>query len=243
MSSHTLFISDLHLQENEPTTVNAFIRFMGHEAMSADALYILGDLFDAWIGDDDHRPFNQQMIRVLRQLAATGKPVYFMRGNRDFLMGSTFAQEAGITLLRDPTVISLYGRPTVLTHGDVLCTRDTKHQAYRKKTLNPFLRHLFLMIPLSMRRKIAAQVRKKSQQHNLNTPSDITDVAPEAVMRMLTQYRVDLLIHGHTHQPNIHLVNVRNFTAQRIVLDAWHSAANALVYRQDGSFELIRYPT
>ena len=231
---HTLFISDLHLQVEEPRITAAFLEFMRHRAPHADALFILGDFFEAWIGDDDRSPFNDQVIQALRQLADTGTPLYFMRGNRDFLIGKKFAAQSGMTLLDDPTVFELYGKPILLTHGDILCTLDVKHQRYRKIVMKPWLQKIFSTLPLSFRRCIAQCLRGKSKKYNAQVASHIIDVTPEAVTAMLKQYNSDLLIHGHTHRPGIH--------DDRIVLGSWHEASSLLIYNEDGSYQLESFP-
>lgn len=233
--THTLFISDLHLQKNEPQITAIFLDFMENRAPKADALYILGDFFEVWIGDDDRSNFNQHIIQVLQQLSEV-TPIYFMRGNRDLLIGKIFAKTANISLLNDPCVINLYDKPILLTHGDILCTLDKRHQAYRKKVTQPWLQKLFLCTPLRFRKKLVRHLRQRSREYNLNTPSHIMDVTPEAVERMMKENETSLLIHGHTHQPKIHDVNIKN--AKRIVLGSWHKKGSALVYHDDGSFEL-----
>jgi len=191
--------------------------------------------FEAWIGDDDRSNFNQHIIQVLQQLSET-TPIYFMRGNRDLLIGKKFAGAANVSLLNDPCVINLYDKPILLTHGDILCTLDKRHQAYRKKVRQPWLQKLFLCIPLRFRRKLVNHMQQRSREYNLNTPLHITDITPEAVEHMMKENKTPLLIHGHTHQPKIHDVNIKN--AKRIVLGSWHRNGSALIYRDDGSFEL-----
>ena len=232
--SHTLFISDLHLQVDEPHITATFIDFINNRAPQAEALYILGDFFETWIGDDDHSEFTQWIIEAVRKLADTGTPVYFIRGNRDLLIGKQFAQAARVTLLSDPSVIQLYNTPTLLTHGDVLCTLDHRHQHYRRIVTIPWIQRLFLMLPLSYRRQFANRMRNKSRQRNLNTPTHIMDVSPAAVEHIMEQHNTPLLIHGHTHRPHIHEVSL----GKRIVLGSWHAKGSVLVYREDRSFEL-----
>lgn len=223
--SCTLFISDLHLQADEPQIAEIFLRFLETEARQARELYILGDLFEAWIGDDDLSPFNRKIIQALRQATESGLPIYFMRGNRDFLIGKRFAKQTGVKLLNDPTVIDLYGVPTLLMHGDSLCTLDEKHQKWRQATLNPTYQKLaLLLLPLAVRRKIGRWLRKKSGMHQKNLAESITDVNPETVIQVMQTYQATQLIHGHTHRPAIHSLPA----GQRIVLGAWHAAGNAL---------------
>ncbi len=235
---HTLFISDLHLQEDEPQITATFLDFMEHRAPHADALYILGDFFEAWIGDDDHNAFNQRIIDALQKLVESGTPIYFMRGNRDLLIGKKFAEAAKMTLLNDPCVVKLYNKSVLLSHGDILCTLDHRHQRYRKVATKPWLQKLFLMLPLSFRRKLANQMRIASRKYNSQQLPHIVDVTPEAVERIMRKHQTELMIHGHTHRPYIHEVNLEAKAAKRIVLGSWHSNGSALIYRNDGSFEL-----
>ncbi len=235
---HALFISDLHLQEEAPSIVEAFQNFMRERAPSADALYVLGDFFETWIGDDDESAFNTQLIVTLRNLVDKGTPVYFIRGNRDFLIGKRFAEKTGATLLPDPSRIELYGKPVLLSHGDRLCTLDLKHQAYRRKTEKRWLQKLFLSVPLKLRRKLAKRLREKSKKHNLTAPRYITDVTHDEVIRLMKANDIYFLIHGHTHRPGIHDVTVDGQPGKRIVLGAWHDGISYLTYFNDGQFAL-----
>ncbi len=239
MKKHTLIISDLHLQESEAETTAFFNQFMASQAPAADALYILGDFFEYWIGDDDLTPFHQKVINQLRQLSDKGIPVYFMRGNRDFLIGKKFAKRAGLTLLDDPYCVNLYGETMILSHGDSLCTRDIEFQKFRKKTQNRFLRWCFLITPLKLRRKMALVARTKSKKHTKNKAADIMDVTPEEVVSLLSENNSQRLIHGHTHRPAIHKITVNNKPAERIVLGAWHHAPSVLTIYEDGEYELV----
>jgi UDP-2,3-diacylglucosamine hydrolase len=238
MKKHTLIISDLHLQQSEPETAAFFTQFMDSQAPAADALYILGDFFEFWIGDDDQTPFHQEVIGKLRQLSDQGIPVYFMRGNRDFLIGETFAQQAGLTLLEDPCLVNFYGENVLLCHGDTLCTLDIKYQKFRKKTQNRFLRRCFLTIPLKFRRKIALSARAKSQRHTKDSNSIIMDVTPEEVVLLMSRNNVQRLIHGHTHRPAVHKITVNNQSSERIVLGSWHHSPSVLTVYEDGKYEL-----
>jgi UDP-2,3-diacylglucosamine hydrolase len=220
MDAHTLFISDLHLQPEHPHITDAFIELMRTRAPMADALYILGDFFEVWVGDDDRSAFNEQIKTELYHATQAGLPVYFMWGNRDFLIGKQFAADTGVVLINDPTPISLYGKKYLLMHGDSLCTDDTKHQAFRKKTRNTLYRQLFLSQPLSWRRSIARKVRKKSMVRNLTLTPDIMDITHSALDDISKNYEIDCVIHGHTHRPMI--------SGSRIVLGAWHKNASIL---------------
>ena len=181
-------------------------------------------------------------VYSIKKLFDQRVPVYFMHGNRDFLIGQRFAEKSGVTLLPDPTVIELYGQSILLTHGDVLCTLDVKHQSYRKKVNKRWVQQLFLNIPLSLRRKLAKRLREKSQQHNSTAPEHITDVTQEEVIRLMKETNTQLLIHGHTHRPGIHDVTIDNQTKKRIVLGAWHHHTSVLNFHHDGHYQLDHLP-
>lgn len=236
-----LFISDLHLEPAQPKTTELFYTFVRHYAATANAVYILGDLFEAWIGDDDSSPFIDSIKSALTELTRKGTQVYFMRGNRDFLLGKKFANETGMQLLEDPTVIHIFGHSILLTHGDYLCTEDIKHQQFRKYAHNPKYNWIYLMLPLMLRRIIARKIRNSSQKHTRTTSAYMMDVNTAEVVKTLRQYQVNLLIHGHTHKPAIHSLMIDHQSAKRIVLDAWHEKGNFLVFREDGSFELMDF--
>lgn len=231
-SNLTLFISDLHLSEDDSKLTALFVSFIEHMAPHACALYILGDLFEAWLGDDDNRPIAQLVSNYLYNLSQEGVKIYLMRGNRDIMMGEVFAKRCGATLLSDPTLIDLYGTPTLLMHGDSLCTLDKKHQRYRKLTLNPAIRWGFLHLPLIIRRAIGRFLRKKSHRHQSKVqPVDkaILDVNPEEVLEVLKVHKCFQMIHGHTHQSKIHYVKSLNPTATRVVLGDWGALGSVLI--------------
>jgi len=234
-SKHTLFISDLHLQEASPKIADIFFRFLKNDALKADALYILGDFFDVWIGDDDITDFHQRLIQALKTATDAGLPIYFMRGNRDFLMGQDFMRMSGMTLLPDPTVIHIYGQPVLLMHGDSLCTLDKAHQRFRSITQNALFQRVVYWLPLSRRRKIAAYLRERSKLHQHNLANDILDVTQEAVDKAMKEANVTTLIHGHTHRPDMHVFDHH----QRIVLSDWHQRGHALQYFADHRCEFI----
>jgi UDP-2,3-diacylglucosamine hydrolase len=239
---HTLFIADLHLDESHQKTTAIFLEFLRTQALHADALYILGDLFEVWIGDDEISGFNENIKHSLKQLTAIGVPVYIMVGNRDFLIGQRFAKATGCQLLPDPFILDLYGQLILLTHGDALCTLDKWHMRFRKLTQNRFLRWFFLQLPLSMRRAIAKKLRSNSQRTTQTLPDYIMDVAPEEVLQQLRRYDVSYLIHGHTHRPAIHQHYHENLTvAERIVLGAWEQQGSALKWLADGAKELMTF--
>src|SRR5690606_34388007 len=204
----TLFVSDLHLDPARPEITTLFLRFLREQAAGADALYILGDLFEAWVGDDDPSQAGAEVAGGLRALADAGVPVYFMHGNRDFLIGADYAQRAGMQLLPDPAVVSLYGQPVLLMHGDLLCSDDAAYQAFRAQTRDPAWQQGFLAQPLQARIAFAAHARQASmarQQQMLHgdrgTFETVTDVTPATVEATLARFGVDTLVHGHTHRP------------------------------------------
>lgn len=230
---HTLFISDLHLQPERPDITQFFLNFLNTRATSADALYILGDLFEAWVGSDNNPDFNQSIVQAIRQLTSNGIPVYFMRGNRDFLIGNQFVKETGCQLLPDPSVVELYGTRVLLTHGDALCTQDSKHQKFRKLTQHRY-NFLFLKLPLFLRRKIAQLLRRSSRKHTSQLHYAVMDVTNSAVETIMRTRQVCILIHGHTHRPNIHPLTIDGEPAKRIVLGDWEKKANVLVFQENG---------
>ena len=231
----TLFISDLHLDPSRPGSTRLFGEFVDGEARKADALYILGDLFEAWVGDDDPSETGAFVAEKLKALADSGVPVHFMHGNRDFLVGEDYARRAGFTLLPDPTRIELRGKPVLLMHGDTLCTDDLAYQKFRAQTRDPAWQKQFLAQPLAARMAFARQARAASQAHqgglrDAGTMETITDVAPAAVAQAFSDHGVDTLIHGHTHRPAIH----RDAGRTRIVLGDWYEQGSVLRVDADG---------
>ena len=230
-----LFISDLHLEEGRPDITQAFLRFLEQRAAQAEALYILGDLFEVWIGDDGMTPYHHRIAQALRQVADADTPIFVLHGNRDFMLGRRFCKEAGCTLLKSGTVIQIQGEPVLLLHGDELCTRDERYQRQRRLLRNP----LFLLIakhllPLSMRRKAARKIRQASQRHTQMAARESVDVTLEAVIEVMTRHGVRVLIHGHTHRPAIHDLQVAGQPAQRIVLGDWDRRGWALTTHEHG---------
>jgi len=229
MSSHTLFISDLHLQDSEPQIVTLFEQFLKHHAPDAEALYILGDFFEAWPGDDENTPFSDKIRAMLKDCVTQGTPVFMMPGNRDFLLGPRFAKDTGCTILRDPTVIQLYGQSILLLHGDTLCTRDRVHQYYRRIIQNPTLNRVGTkIIPLSMRHKIGQLLRKISHGRTKKLRPSIMDAIPESVSQKFQESASSIMIHGHTHNPKIETTKTDNKIYTRIVLGSWHQSGHAL---------------
>ena len=232
----TLFISDLHLDAERPDITALFGRFVDEEARSADALYILGDLFEAWVGDDDPSETGAYVAQHLRGLREAGVPVYFMRGNRDFLLGDAYARRAGVTILPDPSVVMLHGRPTLLMHGDTLCSDDVDYQQFRAQTRDPDWQRQFLAKPLEARLAFAQQARAASQTRQAGLKAQgamdaITDVTPATVDSSFARFGVDSMIHGHTHRPAVH----EHAGGRRIVLGDWYEQGSVLRVDDSGA--------
>lgn len=229
-----LLISDLHLQEERPDITRAFLDLLDGRARHAKALYILGDFFDAWIGDDAMTPFQQSICQALRTLSDSGTAIYLMHGNRDFLIGQDFCKAAGCTLLADPSVVELGGEPVLLMHGDTLCTRDVAYMKLRRYLRNPLslwtLRHL----PRSTRQKLARKLRNESQAQVRMKNTEIVDVTPDEVPKVMSEHGVRTLIHGHTHRPALHKLVVEGQPARRIVLGDWDRRGWALQVDDQG---------
>jgi UDP-2,3-diacylglucosamine hydrolase len=232
----TLFISDLHLDPGRPDILRQFRRFTEDYGPHAEAVYILGDFVEYWIGDDDNAHGLEEAFSQLQKLARR-VPLYLMHGNRDFLIGAKFASHYGIRLLQDPTVIDLYGQRTLLMHGDTLCTDDVKYQAFRRMVRDENWQREFLQKSLTERRQIVMGLRATSKQATQEKPEEIMDVNADSVAATMIQHDVNLLIHGHTHRADIHKLKINNKPLQRIVLGDWYSKGNILIYRPDG-FEL-----
>lgn len=216
-----LLISDLHLQEERPDITRAFLDFLGGRARSAEALYILGDFFEAWIGDDAMTPFQSSICAALRALSDGGTKIFLMHGNRDFLIGSSFCRKAGCSLLADPSVVRLNGQPVLLMHGDSLCTRDEGYMRLRRVLRNPLTLFILRNLPLGTRHTLARKLRSESRAQTQMKAHDIVDVTPEEVPRVMRQHGVATLIHGHTHRPAVHELQIGDLPAQRIVLGDW----------------------
>lgn len=217
-----LFISDLHLDAGDAHRVQGFTEFIDREARRVSEVYILGDLFEAWIGDDDDDPRIVPVIEALARLTRSGVPCAVMHGNRDFLIGERFAAATGCRLLGDFERIEMYGEPVLLTHGDLLCTDDTRYLKLRAELRDPGWQREFLRKPLAERRRIASDLRQLSATEIAMKAADIMDVNQEAVERALREHDVALLLHGHTHRPAVHRFPIGNRTATRIVLGAWY---------------------
>jgi len=218
----TYFIADLHLAQNRPDITACFLRFLKTDAIKAQSLYILGDLFEAWIGDDDDSAYLTTIAKALTTLSGFGTNIYYIHGNRDFLLGQRFAKKSAMTLLPEVDLIDLYGKETVIMHGDTLCTRDIAYQKFRKKSRSWWWQTMIKSLPLFVRKKIAANYRKKSAAATSMKPQDIMDVTPTEVVTCLENFQSQLLIHGHTHRPAIHDVMANGLKAKRIVLGDWY---------------------
>lgn len=236
-----LFISDLHLEAERPDIVRAFLHFLQTRAAGAEALYILGDFFEVWIGDDGMDEFQRSIASALRRLSDTGTRIYLMHGNRDFLIGRRFCREAGCTLLKEGSVVELYGEPVLLLHGDSLCTRDESYQRLRKRLRNPFSLWLLRNLPLATRRKLARKLRDASRMRTREKAADIVDVTPEVVPQVMAAHGVRTLIHGHTHRPAVHKLPIEGQSAQRIVLGDWDHQGWALEVDEQG-YRLESFP-
>ena len=219
------FISDLHLEESRPDITDAFLAFLRDKAMGIEALYILGDFFEAWIGDDERTPLQNRVADALREVSDSGTALYLMHGNRDFLIGEDFCNRCGAELLPDPTVVDLNGTPTLLMHGDSLCTADVEYQKFRANMRNEQWQQMFLQRPLADRQMVARQLREISMAKNQGKAETIMDVTPEEVVREMEHHRVQRLIHGHTHRPAIHPLTASGQPAWRIVLGDWDTHA------------------
>lgn len=230
----TLFIADLHLDDARPGITTLFEQFLASdEARSASAFYILGDLVEAWIGDDDDAELPGRIANATRALRDAGVPVYFMAGNRDFLLGQTFAERAGMTLLDDGTVHDIEGTPTLLMHGDVLCTDDVEYQTVRAQVRTDAWKAQVLSMPLAARRAFAAQARSDSKSRTGRIDETIMDVNQGAVESAMRDAGVHRLVHGHTHRPAVHDFTLDDVVAQRIVLGDWYDHGSVLVIDGD----------
>ncbi len=230
----TLFISDLHLDPVRPGITDQFLAFLRGEARGAEALYILGDFFEVWVGDDDDDPHYARVMDGLKELSAAGVPLYFMHGNRDFLVGEGFLGKTGARLLQDPTVIDLYGRPTLLMHGDTLCTDDVEYQMVRRMLRNPVWQKDYLAKPLAERRAIAAHARAESKAHTAAKAEYIMDVNQREVEALMRKHQVSRLIHGHTHRPGVHRFKSDGRDKERVVLGDWYEQSSMLRWDTGG---------
>jgi len=237
----TLFISDVHLSFQNPSLTRLFLHFLQHQARCAEALYILGDLFETWVGDDDESPFCEQIIQALASLTTSGVTTYFMPGNRDFLIGQRFITKTGCRLLADPSVIKLYGVSILLMHGDSLCTLDKGYIVYRRLSRTKFLQSLFLKLPLSLRKKMAHYLSRGKHANTLHDEARF-DVVMSELRYYLALYPAPLIMHGHTHRPCIQLFQEKNKLYKRFVLSDWTSErGNVLVMSLNQQCKLVYF--
>jgi UDP-2,3-diacylglucosamine hydrolase len=218
--SRSHFISDLHLSPDLPRVTRGFFSLL-EKIRGADALYVLGDLFEAWVGDDNLDDYNQSVVEAFRTLSDSGTRLFFTHGNRDFLLGQGFATATGGTLLPDANKIDVHGEPVLIMHGDQLCTRDEKYMAFRAQSRDPAWQQMMLEKPLDQRLMIATMWRMQSKANNANKPENIMDVTPEDVVRVMAEAGVQTLLHGHTHRPQVHDIEVAGKPARRLVLGDW----------------------
>ncbi len=237
MAKH-LFISDLHLAPERPDIIQLFIEFMNNQAAQAESLYILGDLVEYWLGDDDAAEGLNKAFSAMKQQAENGLKIYLMHGNRDFLMGEALAQRAGCTLIQDPYIAKFNNDAVLLLHGDTLCTDDLRYQELRLMLRNPAWQTDFLSKSLAEREQMALALRKQSQQETQNKAADIMDVNDNAVNKAFKEHNVCLMIHGHTHRPAIHNTNINNKPVKRIVLGDWYSQGSVLAFNNINDFQL-----
>ena len=226
--SRTYFISDLHLSSDLPRVTQGFLLLL-EKIHGADALYVLGDLFEAWVGDDHRDDYNNRIITAFRRLADGGTKLFFVHGNRDFLLGQDFAEATGGELLPESQVIDVYGRRVLVMHGDQLCTLDEKYMAFRAQSRDPVWQQTMLGNPLEQRLMIAQMWRMQSKANNSNKPENIMDVTPAEVARVLKESRADILLHGHTHRPQAHALQVDGQPAGRLVLGDWREESGEAV--------------
>jgi UDP-2,3-diacylglucosamine hydrolase len=235
-----LLISDLHLQEERPDITRAFLDLIAGRTRDARALYILGDFFEVWIGDDAMSPFQRSICQALRELSDSGTQIFLMHGNRDFMIGRAFCKAAGCTLLPDPSVVELNGEPVLLMHGDSLCTRDEGYIRMRRYLRHPLTLFVLRNLPKSTRHKLARKLRNESRSQTRMKANDIVDVTPEEVPKVMEQFGVRTLIHGHTHRPAIHKLQIGDQAARRIVLGDWDKQGWAVQVDEQG-FQLAAF--
>ena len=228
------FASDLHLAPSTPEIADRFLRFLAGPVQGARSLFLLGDVFEAWIGDDDPEPAHRRVIAALAAVAASGTLVYVMRGNRDFMLGERFCRDAGAILLDDPAILTVAGERLAISHGDGLCVDDRAYQKLRALVRDPAIRGSFARLPIEARRRLAAEAREGSREHLANASGYITDVNVEAVASVVRGAGVDLLIHGHTHRPGVHRFPLDGSERTRVVLGAWHDAAEVVRWDEAG---------
>lgn len=235
------FASDLHLDPSTPQIADRFKRFLAGAARGARSLFLLGDLFEAWIGDDEPEPAHREVVAAIADAAASGTLVYVMRGNRDFMLGERFCADSGAILLDDPAILPVGGERVLLSHGDGLCVDDRAYQKLRALVRDPSLREGFARLPIEARRRLASEAREGSREHLANASSYITDVNQPAVESVMRDAGVPLMIHGHTHRPGVHRFLSDGVDRTRVVLGAWHDEAHVVRW-DDAGWQLIPCP-
>lgn len=237
-----LFISDLHLAPERPDIIQLYARFLDEQAHYAKRLYILGDFVEYWLGDDDHAEALEPVFSKMKQLADAGLKIYLMHGNRDFLMGEALAERCGCTLINDPVVENLGQQAALLMHGDTLCTDDVRYQELRVMLRSAQWQQQFLAKPLAEREQIAEALREQSKEETQAKPAEIMDVNANAVAQAFIEHGVSLMIHGHTHRPAIHQLEVNGQPVTRIVLGDWYKKGSYLAVDAQGHYQLNDYP-
>lgn len=240
MNNYTIFIADLHLSPTTPKTTKLFFKFIADIAPKADALYILGDLFKFWVGDDDRSAFNEQIKTALQKISSK-IPVYLMPGNRDFTLGQRFAKESGNTLINDPYKIYLYNQPTMLTHGDILCTKDTKHRMFRFVTRLPGSIKIFLKLPLKFRIWLASNIQQYSAKTKLLKNKNSLLPQTNTIKKLLLKFNCNQIIHGHIHHAETEEFIIKQQKIRRISLGDWTNCGNILIYYQNGEHEFKNF--
>ena len=230
----TLFVSDVHLSADRPEQVHRFLEFLATTARRAQALYLLGDLFDLWLGDDDLGPPNGEAVVALAALGRAGVGLFAQHGNHDFLLGRKFARDTGCRILPDPTRVEIHGESVLLSHGDAFCTRDRSYQRWRTFTRNPVAQMLFRALPLPLRRDQAARIRARTLALTPRKPPEVMDVDPVAVALAARAHGVSRVVHGHTHRPGVYPLGVEGMHAERIVLGDWYEGDSVLVWDRTG---------
>lgn len=233
----TFFISDLHLSQDLAEITELLLKFLSELPSDTEALYILGDFLEYWVGDDDDASWLNPIKLALKKVSVEKCPIYFIHGNRDFLVGQKFANETGMTILAEPSVVNLYNQNVLVLHGDSLCTQDISYQKFRKVVRNKWIQRIFSLLPLTTRHKIFGVGRNKSQEKQKGMKNNqILDVTPEAVSQLMQFHRVDIMIHGHTHRPKIHTHVISTGKGTRIVLGDWYQQGSVLEVNNDGYY-------
>jgi UDP-2,3-diacylglucosamine hydrolase len=238
MNPETIFLSDVHIALEKPEITERFTRFLKERAIKAEAVYILGDLFDVWVGDDDFTPPGNKIREQLKHTTQSGTKIFLQTGNRDFLLGKRFCQDTGVTLLDDLTVIDLYGTNTLLTHGDLLCTDDIAYQAFRVKSHSIQWQQSVLSKPLLLRLLVARWYRVRSFFHKRKKTAQIMDVNQETVQRLMEACNCRRLIHGHTHRPDVHTFEFADKTGQRFVLSPWSNESGTILCWNSNGYKI-----